>query len=228
MAKVSIHDLAADDRPRERLMSLGAGVLTDAELLAILIGSGSTDESAVSLMQNVLRDVDHNLKRLGRLSIEELCRYKGIGPAKAVTIMAACELGRRRSELGPDLREQLTDSAALYRFFSPKMQDLPTEEFHAVFLNNALRVIGSAVISKGGIASSLVDIRCLMREALLARAVAMAVCHNHPAGTLQPSTSDDALTKQIGDACRFLKIRLIDHLIYVDGNYYSYADAGRL
>jgi DNA repair protein RadC len=228
MDKLTITQWAAEDRPREKMMLHGVGALSDAELLAILIGSGNTEDSAVELMRKVLAGFGNSLAALGKTDIDTLCRYKGIGPAKAITILAATELGRRRKEEDKKERLVIRDSMALYEYFHPLMCDLPTEEFWVVLLNQAAKVIDRVRISTGGISGTVVDVRCVLREAIIHRAVCIAVCHNHPSGQIRPSVEDDRLTERISRAAKTMDIRLIDHIILTDGNYYSYADEGRL
>ena len=225
--KLSINRWAEEDRPREKMMSKGAQALTNAELLAILIGSGSGDDSAVSLMQKVLASYGDSLDRVGRLSVEELCHFKGIGPAKAITILAACELGRRRAVEQPE-RRQVRSAAQVYDYFYPLMRDLPVEEFHVLLLNQSATIIDSVRIGVGGLTETVVDVRVILREALLKRATALILCHNHPSGNLRPSTHDDRLTRQVQEAARLLNLSLADHVIFTDNGYYSYADEGRL
>ena len=225
--KLSINRWAEEDRPREKMMSKGAQALTNAELLAILIGSGSGDDSAVSLMQKVLAAYGDSLDRVGRLSVEELCHFKGIGPAKAITILAACELGRRRAVEQPE-RRQVRSAAQVYDYFYPLMRDLPVEEFHVLLLNQSAIVIDSVRIGVGGLTETAVDVRVILREALLKRATALILCHNHPSGNLRPSVHDDRLTRQVQEAARLLNLNLADHVIFTDSGYYSYADEGRL
>ena len=225
--KLSINRWAEEDRPREKMMSKGAQALTNAELLAILIGSGSGDDSAVSLMQKVLAAYGDSLDRVGRLSVEELCHFKGIGPAKAITILAACELGRRRAVEQPE-RRQVRSAAQVYDYFYPLMRDLPVEEFHVLLLNQSAIVIDSVRIGVGGLTETAVDVRVILREALLKSATALILCHNHPSGNLRPSVHDDRLTRQVQEAARLLNLNLADHVIFTDSGYYSYADEGRL
>ena len=225
--KLSINRWAEEDRPREKMMSKGAQALTNAELLAILIGSGSGDDSAVSLMQKVLASYGDSLDRVGRLSVEELCHFKGIGPAKAITILAACELGRRRAVEQPE-RRQVRSAAQVYDYFYPLMRDLAVEEFHVLLLNQSATIIDSVRIGVGGLTETAVDVRVILREALLKRATALILCHNHPSGNLRPSTHDDRLTRQVQEAAKLLNLNLADHVIFTDNGYYSYADEGRL
>ncbi len=228
MGKLSINQWDEADRPREKLERLGATALSNAELLAILIGSGSADESAVDLMRRVMDDHGGSLRRLGKSTLAALCAYKGIGPAKAVTLMAACELGRRRAAETPQQRPQMRTSRDIYDYFMPLMQDLPTEECHVMLLNQQLRLIDSRCVGRGGLSSTVVDVRCVMYEAITARAAAIALCHNHPSGSCRPSSDDDRLTRRVGQAARVLDLRFIDHIVLADGSYYSYADEGCL
>lgn len=226
--RLSIHQWAEEDRPREKMMLHGVSALSGAELLAILIGSGNTEESAVELMRKVLADYHNSLNELGKASIDELCRYKGIGPAKAITILAASELGKRRKEEEVRERPKIYCSKDVYTCFHPLLCDLPTEEFWVLLLNQSSTIIDKVKISSGGLSATAVDVRCVLREALLKRAASIAVCHNHPSGNVRPSREDDALTDQINRASQLMNIRLIDHLILTDGKFYSYADEGRL
>ena len=244
-ARLNIKQWAEDDRPREKLMQKGAAALSNAELLAILIGSGSGDETAVALMKRLLSDCGNRLKTLGRMSLEELTgnveaedpntgkkklarRYKGLGEAKAVTIMAACELGRRRMEEDAVELPSIRSSVDLYRYFLPQMQDLFHEECYALLMNQACRVTGKMLVSKGGLTETAVDIRLILREALLRRAPVIALCHNHPSGNLRPSMEDDRLTDRLQKACRMMNIRLLDHIIVADSGFYSYCEEGKL
>lgn len=226
--KLNINQWAEEDRPREKMMAHGARVLTDAELLAILIGSGSQDETAVELMRRVLSACNNNLNELAKLSLEQLCRFKGIGPAKAVTVMAACELGRRRKLAEVEERLVVRTARDLYNHFHPKLADQPVEEFWVMLLNNACKVIDSRRVATGGITEVAVDVRLVLREAILGRATAIALCHNHPSGNVRPSRQDDLLTDRLRQACDLMNIRLMDHIVLTDGRFYSYADEGRL
>lgn len=226
--KLNITQWAEEDRPREKMMMHGVSSLSNAELLAILIGSGNTEDSAVELMRKVLAEYHNNLNELGKASVDELCRFKGIGPAKAITILAASELGKRRKE--EDIRERLciVSSRDVYECFYPLMCDLPTEECWLLLLNQASKVIDKVKISAGGLSATAVDVRCVLHEALLKRASAIALCHNHPSGNIRPSREDDRLTEQLRQACQIMNIRLVDHVILTDGCFYSYADEGRM
>lgn len=226
--RLTITQWAEEDRPREKMMFHGVSALSNAELLAILIGSGNTEESAVGLMRKVLADYSNNLNELGKASIDELCRYKGIGPAKAITILAASELGKRRKEEKVEERVAILSSKDVYECFYPLMCDLPTEECWVLLLNQASKIIDKVKIGTGGLNATAVDIRCILREALLKRASAIALCHNHPSGSIRPSREDDRLTQQVNQASQCMNIRLVDHVILTDGAFYSYADEGRI
>lgn len=228
MEKLTINEWAMEDRPREKMMLKGSEAFSNAELMAILIGSGSPEKSAVDLMRDILQSCNNSLKTLGRLTVAELCSFKGIGPAKAVTLLAACALGQRRrmEEAGEQRIIRCPDD--IYAYFQPLMEDLYIEECWAMFLNNASRVITVGNISKGGLTETSVDIRCVLEKALLCKATALVLCHNHPSGNIRPSRQDDMLTTRMNEACKVMNLRLIDHLIVTDGKYYSYADEGRL
>jgi len=226
--KLNINQWAEEDRPREKLLRLGPQALSDAELLAILIGSGSVKEDAVSLMKHILSDCQNNLNTLGKLTINDLCKYNGVGEAKAVTILAACELGKRRQAEKPQERPDLGTATRLYNYMHPKMQDLDVEEFWLLLLNQNYRLIKDVRISHGGITEVSVDVRILMREAVLANATIMAVCHNHPSGSIRPSRQDDELTTRIKRACDVMRIHFLDHVIVTDGLYYSYHEQGKI
>ena len=225
--KLKIAKWAEEDRPRERMASLGAEALSNAELLAILIGSGSTKESAVELMKHILADCNNNLNTLGKMSIRELCEYNGIGEAKAISILAACELGKRRQMESPEERPDLGTATRIYNHMHPLMQDLDVEEFWVLLLNQNYRLIKKLKISHGGITETSVDIRIVMKEAVLANCTILAVCHNHPSGNLKPSKCDDDLTRSIKRACELMNIHFLDHIIITDGHYYSYHELGK-
>ena len=227
MEKLNINQWAKEDRPREKMADLGTEALSNAELLAILIGSGSTDESAVDLMKKVLNDCNNSLNTLGKKSIHDLCEYKGIGEAKAITILAACELGKRRQAETPEERPDLGTATKIYRHMHHLMQDLDVEEFWVLLMNQHYRLIKKVRISHGGITETAVDIRIIIREAVLANATILAVCHNHPSGNLTPSHADNELTKDIKRACELMRIHFMDHVIITDGQYYSYHELGK-
>ena len=226
--KLTIANWSPDDQPREKLRDKGTQALSNAELLAILVGSGYPGVSAVELMQQILKDCNNNLNTLGKMTIRQLTSYKGVGEAKAITILAACELGKRRQAETPEERPGLTTATKIYNHMHPLMQDLDVEEFWLLLLNQNHRLIKKMRIAHGGISEVSVDIRILMREAVLANATIMAVCHNHPSGSIRPSAQDDALTRSIQQACQLMRIHFMDHVIVADGLYYSYHEEGRV
>ncbi|MBQ5750891.1 MAG: DNA repair protein RadC [Bacteroidaceae bacterium] len=228
MAKLTITQLSADDRPREKMMMHGSRALSNAELLAILIGSGSVEETAIELSQRVLNAVNNNLNSLGKYDIKQLMAYKGIGEAKAITIMAAMELGRRRREEDVPERPLLNSSVKAYEYMRQRLLDLPHEEFWAILLNRAGRVIDTVMVSKGGTASASVDVKIIMREAVQNLASAIILCHNHPSGNNNPSREDEKLTTKIVDAARLMDISVLDHIIVCDSGYYSFMDHGKI
>ena len=228
MDKLNINQWAEEDRPREKMERQGAQALTDAELLAILVGSGSPQEDAVSLMKRILADCNNNLNTLGKLTIRDLCLYNGVGPAKAITILAACELGKRRQMDRPEERPDLGTATKIYNHMHPLLQDCDVEEFWLLLMNQNYRLIKKIRISHGGITETAVDIRIIMREAVLANATIIAVCHNHPSGNLRPSQYDNDLTSQLQRACQLMRIHFMDHVILTDGSYFSYHETGRL
>lgn len=228
MEKLTINQWAVEDRPREKMMLKGAEALSDAELLAILIGSGNTEESAVALMQRALACCDNDLNRLGKWEVHDFSRFKGLGPAKSVTIMAALELGKRRKQQAHPERAAIRSSKDIYEIFHPLLCDLTTEEFWVLLLNRAARVIDKVRISRGGIDQTTADVRSILREALLQRATQIVLVHNHPSGNTQPSTDDRQLTQFVRKGAQTMNIRLIDHVIVTDGRYYSFNDEGVL
>ena len=227
---MNIKDLPTDERPRERMIEQGAAALSPAELLAILIGSGNTEESAVQLMQRLLTDCGGSLKALGKLSLNDLTKnYKGLGPAKAVTILAACELGRRRMMEVADEKRYIKSSMDLYNLMYPRMRDLAHEESYALYLRADNSLEGAPfLVSKGGLTSTSVDVRLVLREALIRQTPTLALAHNHPSGNTRPSRDDDQLTERLQHACQLMNIRLLDHIIVTDGDYYSYREQGKI
>lgn len=226
--KLSINKWAEEDRPREKMLAKGIDTLSDAELLGILIGSGNTEESAVELMRRMLAACDNNLNELGKWDFTHFSKFKGIGTAKATTIMAALELGKRRKLQEIKERTQIVSSIDIYRIFHPVMCDLPQEEFWILLLNQANKVISKIRISTGGIDGTYADVRTILREALLHRATSLVLCHNHPSGNITPSISDKRMTAAIQQASNTMNISLSDHVIVCDGKYYSFADEGML
>ena len=226
MNKLNINQWAAEDRPREKMMLKGANALSDAELLAILIGSGNQEESAVSLMQHVLQACHNDLSALSKWELRDFKRFKGLGEAKSVSIMAALELGRRRSDAKGTERARIRSSADIFEIFHPLLRDLPTEEFWILLLNQAGRVIDKVCISKGGIDQTAVDVRLILREALLQRATQIVLIHNHPSGNIRPSREDKNLTQAVKRNAEAMNIRLTDHVIVADGAFFSFNDEG--
>lgn len=224
--KLSINHWAVEDRPREKMMEKGAKVLSDAELLAILIGSGNREESAVTLMRRILLACDNNLNELAKWDVHKYSDYKGMGPAKSITIMAALELGKRRKLQTVKERICIVSSKDIYTLFQPLMCDLEQEEFWILLLNNAAKVIDKLRISVGGIDGTYADVRTILREALLQRATQIALIHNHPSGNCTPSQPDKTLTEHICRAAKTMNIRLIDHVIVCEDKFYSFADEG--
>lgn len=225
--KLNINQWAEEDRPREKMMLKGAQSLSNAELLAILIGSGSREESAVALMQRILQSCDNDLSLLSKWELEDFKKYKGMGEAKSITVMAALELGKRRNEKSLE-RTSISSSADIFNIFHPLLRDLPTEEFWLLMLNQSCKVIDKVCISKGGIDKTAVDVRVILREALLRRATQIALIHNHPSGNIRPSKEDKEVTESVRKSASFMNIRLTDHLIVTDGKYYSFHDDGLL
>ena len=219
---------AEDDRPREKLMNKGRQVLSDAELIAILIASGNTTETAVELSKRILNSVNNNLNELSKLSITNLTTFKGIGEAKAISIIAALELGRRRKETEIIKSEKLTTSASVYKFFRPLFLDLPHEEFWVLFLNRSNGIIKKELISRGGVAGTFVDTKIIFKAAIENLASSIILCHNHPSDNNKPSEQDIQLTKKIKEAGRLLEIPVLDHLIVCESGYFSFADEGMI
>lgn len=227
--KMSINQWERGDRPREKMMEKGAGALSNAELLAILIGSGNDKESAVDLMRRVMVSCHDSLKVLGHKSIEELMTFKGIGEAKAISILAACELGKRRQEEEVRERLDLSNANSVYEFLRPKMQDLATEEAWIMLLNQNFKLIGDAIrISQGGLTDTTVDVRLIVKHAIMNNATIVLLAHNHPSNNPHPSKHDDMLTQQVNDALKLMRIHFADHIIVTDGDYYSYQENGKL
>ena len=226
--RLSIKQWAPEDRPTERLQRLGAESLTDAELLAILIGSGTQQYSAVDIANHVLGKFNRNLNTLGKARFDEILDTEGVGTQTACKILAAVELGRRRQTATPELHPDMSTATRIYNYMLPKMQDLATEEFHILLMNQNYRLVKSVKISQGGITETSADIRVMMREAVLCNATILAACHNHPSGSLSPSRADDELTRSIKEACRVMRIHFLDHVIVTDGAYMSYREQGKL
>ena len=224
----SIKTWAEDDRPREKLLSKGRLALSDSELLAILIGSGSKNESAVELSKRILAQSENNLNQLGKFSIGQLCQFKGIGSAKAVVITAALELGRRRRLEETLELSKISSSSSVFEIMQPIIGDLPHEEFWILYLNNSNKILEKYQISKGGITGTLVDVRISLRKALEIGAVSLILTHNHPSGNLRPSDADKQLTQKLKTAAESLDIKILDHIIVTEKSYFSFADDGIL
>ena len=222
----SIKNWAEDDKPREKLMLKGKTALSDAELVAILIGSGSRNESAVGLSKRILANVDNNLNALGKLSLKQLMEFKGIGEAKAVTIAAALELGRRRRTEETLELHRITSSKAVFEIMQPIIGELPHEEFWVLYLNNSNKVIYKSQLSKGGITGTVVDVRLIFKTALEQNAVSLILTHNHPSGKLQASDADKDITKKLKIAGEQLDIKVLDHIIITELGYLSFQDEG--
>nr|WP_309760299.1 DNA repair protein RadC [Flavobacterium sp.] len=221
-----ITNWSEDDKPREKLMLKGKSVLSDAELIAILIGSGSRNESAVDLSKRILASVDNNLNALGKVSLSQLIQFKGIGEAKAISIIAALELGRRRRAEEVVELKKVTSSKIIFEIMQPIIGELPHEEFWIIYLNNSNKVISKAQLSKGGITGTLVDVRIVFKTALEMGATGLILCHNHPSGTLIPSDADKQITKKLKLAGESLEIKVLDHLIVTETSYFSFVDEG--
>jgi DNA repair protein RadC len=221
-----ITNWSEDDKPREKLMLKGKSVLSDAELIAILIGSGSRNESAVDLSKRILASVEHNLNALGKLSIAQLMTFKGIGEAKAISIIAALELGRRRrSEESIELTK-VSSSKVVFEVLQPIIGELPHEEFWVLFLNNSNKILFKTQLSKGGMTGTVVDVRIVFKLALEQNATAIILAHNHPSGKLQASDADIQITKKLKTAGQQLDIPVLDHIIITESGYYSFVDEG--
>lgn len=225
---MSIKFLAEDDRPREKFLLKGKSALSDSELLAIIMSSGSRDESAVELARRILESVGNNWHNLSLLNIQDLIKFKGIGEAKAISISAALEIGRRKTAQEVPQKLEISNSNDAFKVFHPHLADLLTEEFWIIFLNQRNKILGKSQLSTGGINFSLVDLRILFKQALEFPSSAIMIAHNHPSGTLKPSEADLKITKQIFDAGKILNIQLLDHLIITQNAYFSFADENLL
>ena len=225
---MSVGQWAEADRPRHKLNTLGAQALTNAELLSILIGTGSREEDAVRLCARVLADCGNNLNTLGKRSAQELMQYNGLGFSKVMAILAAVELGKRRQLAQVEETPDLGTATRIYNYMHPQMMDLQTEEFWAILLNQHYRHIKAVRHSFGGYTETAVDVRVIMKECVLNNATILAVCHNHPSGNITPSKPDDELTTSIKKACQIMRVHFADHVIITDGRYYSYREQGRI
>ena len=227
-SSTSIKNWAIDDRPREKLLSKGKESLSDSELLAILINSGSGKDSAIDVAREVLKLGKDNLDELGKISIKEMMTVNGIGVARAVTLVAALELGRRRQGTAGLLKTRLTSSSQLAAYLKTSLKDHPYEVFAVVFLNRSNKIKHFEIMSKGGISHTIVDPRMIFAKALEVQATSMVLCHNHPSGNLRPSRADEELTEKLKNAGKLLDIAILDHLIVSDEGYYSFADEGMI
>ncbi|MBR8535006.1 DNA repair protein RadC [Carboxylicivirga sediminis] len=226
---LSIKEWALEDRPREKLISKGLASLSDAELLAILIGSGSARESAVELSKKILRDCKNNLHTLGKKSVNDLkTGYHGIGEAKAISIVASLELGRRRKLQETETRPKISCSKDVSNIFQPILGDIHHEEFWVLMLNRSNQVIAKNKVSQGGLSGTVIDVRLILKSAIDHLASSIVLCHNHPSGNVQPSDADTKVTKKMSEAGRIMDIPVLDHIIVTDGSYFSYADEGMI
>jgi len=226
--RLTIKDWAVEDRPREKMQKKGIGSLSDAELIAILLRSGNSDETAVTVAQRLLTLAQNNLNELGKFSLHQITQIKGIGEAKAITVLAALELGRRRKAVEAINRERVTSSHDVVEIFQPILADLPHEEFWALLLNKANKVIDKVRVSQGGVAGTVVDVRIIVKTAVEKLASSIIIAHNHPSGNPKPSDKDIAITKKLKDAANLFDISILDHLIITDNECYSFADNGNL
>ncbi|OUR99404.1 hypothetical protein A9Q86_12615 [Flavobacteriales bacterium 33_180_T64] len=224
----SIKNWSQADRPREKLRDKGKAILSDAELVAILLGSGNRNESAVALSKRILASLDHNLYELGKLSLKQLMSFKGIGEAKAITIVAAMELGKRRRGEDALQKNKITSSASVFELMQPIIGELSHEEFWILYLNNSNKVIQKSQLSKGGITGTIVDVRLVLKNALEVGAVSLLLVHNHPSGTLKPSEADKLITQKLKVAAQSLDIKVLDHVIVTEKAYFSFADENLL
>lgn len=225
---VPITEWAESDRPREKLLEKGRGVLSDAELIGILIGSGSKNETAVELARRILSSVGNDLNALGKLNVAELCKFNGIGEAKAISIIAALELGRRRKIVEAPQRIKISNSKSVFDAVGPQICDLLHEEFWVLYLDRSNHIIRKSNISKGGVSGTVVDARIIFKQAIENLASAIVLCHNHPSGNLKPSEEDIRITKKLKEAGKLVDIAIIDHIIIAGNNFFSFADEGLL
>lgn len=224
--KLSIKEWAVEDRPREKMLAKGIRSLSEAELIAILIGSGNLEESAVEVSRRIMASVNNNLNELGKKNINDLQKFKGIGPAKAITIASAMELGRRRKESEPDEKPKVVTSADAAAIFKPLLSDLPHEEFWVLLLNRNNLLIDKMLVSQGGLSGTIIDVRIILKMALDKLACSIILCHNHPSGNLMPSEADKEITRKIKEAGKHMDIPVLDHLIIANDAYFSFADEG--
>ena len=226
--KLSVRQWASEDRPSNKLQNLGTAALSDSELLAILVGSGTPQHNAVEIGQQIMSRFDHSLSKLAKADFREIKDIEGVGTYTACKILAAIELGKRRQLATASMAPDLSTATAIYNYMNPKMQDLQVEEGHVILLNQNYKLIKSVRISQGGITETSVDIRIIMKEAVVNNATIIVFCHNHPSGSICPSRVDDELTKSIKHACDLMRIHFCDHVIIGDCQYYSYREQGKL
>ncbi len=226
--RLNIKEWAVEDRPREKLLIKGARHLTDAELIAILIGSGNTTETAVELAKRILTATNNNLNELGKKGIDYLKSFNGIGQAKAVSIVAALELGKRRKDADVFNKNKIGGSKDVVDFFRPQLADLTHEEFWVMFLNRGNKIIDTFMVSQGGISGTVIDVRLILKKAIEKLASSLILCHNHPSGTIQASNADISITKKIIDAAKIMDITVLDHIIITQNSFLSFADNGML
>ena len=226
--KMSVKQWAEEDRPSTKLLNLGTNTLTNAELISILVGSGTTQHNAVEIAQAILARYDHDLSKLGKADLRELKEIDGVGTYTICKIMAAIELGKRRQLATMGLRPDISSATSIYNYMRPLMQDLTVEESHVLLLNQNLKLIKEMRISLGGLTETNVDVRIIIKEAVMNNATALALVHNHPSGNIHPSKFDDTLTQALKKACDLMRIHFLDHVIVCDGDYYSYVERGRL
>ena len=225
---MNISQWAEEDKPREKLMLKGRNALSDAELLAIILGSGSRQETAVTLAQRILQHFQQDLNALGKSNVAELTTFKGMGEAKAIAVMAAMELGRRKQEKPVKERIQVKSSKDAYQSLFPHLADLPHEEFWVLYLNRGNKIMHKEQISRGGMSGTIADAKVIFKKALECNAAAIILAHNHPSGNLKPSDADLQLTKNIQQAGKVMEINVLDHLILSEQGYYSFADEGKM
>lgn len=225
---ITIKNWAIEDRPREKLLQKGSRVLSDAELIAILLGSGTHKLTALDLARQMLQKSGNNLNNLGKLTVKDLMKFKGIGEAKAISVVAALELGKRRKQEEVGSSKSIKSSKDVYEIFEPLVSDLSYEEFWILLLNRSNRIIGKSKVSQGGVSGTVIDTKLIMKSAIENLASSIILCHNHPSGNLNPSGSDIDITNKIKTAADCLDMKLLDHIIVTDHSYYSFLDEGKL
>ncbi len=226
--RLTIKTWAEDDRPREKFISKGKSALSSAELIAILVSSGSREESAVDLAKRILSSVNNDLNALAKLSVKELCQFKGMGEAKAVSILAALELGARRQQSQALSKDQITDSRSLYEILKPRIADLLHEEFWVIYLNRANKILTIEPISKGGVTGTVADVKIIFKKAIELLASSLILAHNHPSGNLKPSKADIDLTKKMKETGNIMEMDVLDHIIVAESGYFSFSDEGMM